>query len=390
MAQLSSNAILAMGAWLKNAACLWQPAAPGKATHWSANHGDLSDPAACAALRESAHDLLAQARSEGLRIRVVAHDLHPDFFSSQLGIELADALGVEAIGVQHHLAHVGAVMAAHQLNEPVIGLALDGVGLGADGKAWGGELMWVNGAQWKRLGHLSDLALPGGDRAAREPWRMQAAVLHSLGRSGEIIPRLTPVAGQAAASTVAQMLDKQLNCPRTSSTGRWFDAAASALDICQRQQDEAEAAIALEAAARRALDAEPLLNALPGARVLPDGRLDLGEVWAQLLDADTSEVDRLAAGFHLALANALATWASEAASAAKVRTVALSGGCFFNRILRERVTQQLEQAGLRVCLQTENGCGDAGLALGQAWVAAQHLAAQAFDDETTKELPTCA
>jgi len=360
--------VLACGAWLKNAACLLVDGAP----FWSAVHGDLSDPAACAALEASVEALLA---GHGSPIAAVAHDLHPDFFSTQLAVQLAAALGVPAIGVQHHHAHIAAVVAEHRIEGPVIGLAFDGVGLGTDGQAWGGELLWADGAQWQRLGHLMPLALPGGDRAAREPWRMAASALHAMGRADQITPRFAPQVGEAVAAGVQQMLEKNLNCPATSSTGRWFDAAAGALGLSVRQADEAQAAIALEAAAARWLAQHPDTTPLPGALIDAQNRLDLRGLMPALFNAGPDGVDAAAAGFHLALADALAEWVTQAARAHGSRDVCLGGGCFFNRILRERVTTRLQAANLRVHRPLAKGCGDAGLAIGQAWVAAQQLAA---------------
>lgn len=361
--------VLAVGAWLKNAACL---VLDGRA-HGSPVHGDLSDPAACAALEASVQALVRQAADAGAPVQAIAHDLHPDFFSTQLAIATADALGVPAIGVQHHHAHLAAVIAEHSITGPVVGLALDGVGLGLDGTPWGGELLWLDGAQWQRLGHLQPLALPGGDRAAREPWRMAASALHALWRADEIVPRFTPVVGDAVASGVRQMLDKGLNCPLTSSAGRWFDAAAGALGLCHHQRDEAQAAIALEQAAARALSLRPDVPPLTGAVFHADGRIDLRPVLAQLFDA--SDADLAAAGFHLALSDALALALIAAARERGIRVATLGGGCFFNRILRERTVRRLVDAGLTVYLPGPPGCGDAGLAIGQAWVAAQQLKA---------------
>ena len=359
--------VLAVGAWLKNAACL---VLDGR-VHWSPVHGDLSDPAACAALQASVQALVQRARDEGAPVQAVAHDLHPDFFSTQLAIATADALTVPAIGVQHHHAHLAAVVAEHGITGPVVGLALDGVGLGSDGTPWGGELLWLDGAQWQRLGHLQPLALPGGDRAAREPWRMAASALHALGRADQIAPRFGLAVGESAAAGVRQMLDKGLNCPKTSSAGRWFDAAAGALGLCHHQHDEAQAAIALEQAAARALSVRPDLPPLAGAVQHADGRTDLLPVLAQLFDAPDADV--AAAGFHLALADALALALIGAARSRHTRTAVLGGGCFFNRILRDRVVRRLVAAGLTVYLPGPPGCGDAGLAIGQAWVAVQQL-----------------
>jgi hydrogenase maturation protein HypF len=409
--------VLACGAWLKNAACLLD--AQGRA-HWSAVHGDLSDPAACAALEASARALLQQHGP----VRAVAHDLHPDFFSSRLAMDLAESLGVPAIGVQHHHAHIAAVVAERGIEGPVIGLALDGVGLGekqktpsraapvppggdsrswggpaTDFEAWGGELLWVDGARFRRLGHLHPLALPGGDRAAREPWRMAASALHALDRGAEIVPRFAPVVGEATASGVQQMLARGLNCPPTSSTGRWFDAAAAALGLSVRQTEEAEAAIALETAAARWLASQTAAQEpLPATLVelltdtLPDGqrRLDVRGLFAALLNVDPDRVDAAAAGFHLALADALAQWAVQAARDHGTDHVCLGGGCFFNRVLRERVVERLRAAGLRAHLPGAKGCGDAGLALGQAWVAARQLETLQNDLPHPKETEPCA
>ena len=197
-----STTVLAVGAWLKNAACLVLRGQP----HWSPVHGDLSDPAACEALEQSVQALLRQAVAAGAPVRAIAHDLHPDFFSTQLAIATAEALGVPAVGVQHHHAHLAAVVAEHGIDGPVVGLALDGVGLGTDGTPWGGELLWLDGARWERLGHLRPLALPGGDRAAREPWRMAASALHALGQGDQIVSRFGPAVGEAVAVGVRQML----------------------------------------------------------------------------------------------------------------------------------------------------------------------------------------
>jgi hydrogenase maturation protein HypF len=357
--------VLALGAYLKNAACTLD----GSALRWSSPHGDLGDPASCLALEASAASLLDALPGA---VQAVAHDRHPDFHSTRLAQALGARLAVPAIAVQHHHAHL-AVVAAEQglVDAPLVGWALDGVGLGSDGSAWGGELLWldapVRSARWRRLAHLPALALPGGDRAAREPWRMAAALLHALGRGDEIVPRLAPAVGAQAAATVQQMLAKGLNCPPTTAAGRWFDAAAAALGVHRRPQAEAEAAIALEAEAARwlALHAAP-----PPADVTLDA---LPACVGALFDVPAADRAEAAARFHALLADALAAALIGAARSHGVRQVALGGGCFFNRLLWQRLEAALQAAGLQVLRPGAAGCGDAGLALGQAWVAAWTL-----------------
>jgi hypothetical protein len=209
------------------------------------------------------------------------YDLHPDFHSSRHAAELAARLGASALPVQHHHAHIASVCAEHGQRGPVIGVALDGVGLGTDNTPWGGELLRVEGARFERLGHLAPLALPGGDRAAREPWRMAAAVLHDLGRGAEIGTRY---ADEPAAATVLAMLDKNLNCPRTSSAGRLFDAASGLLGLCRKMEMDAEAAIRLEQAATRRIDAAGWPEPLADGWRLVDGVLDLRPLLVRLAD----------------------------------------------------------------------------------------------------------
>jgi hydrogenase maturation protein HypF len=377
--------ILACGAFLKNAACLLDTEAPS-APLWSAQHGDLSDPAACESLEQSVRTLLAQA---GGPIDAVAHDLHPDFFSTHLALRLAHELGVNAIAVQHHHAHIASVLAEHgarhdkesdterDIARPVIGIALDGVGLGTDGAAWGGEVLLVDGAHCTRIGHLSPLALPGGDVAAREPWRMAAAALHACGMAEQIVPRFAPTVGAQAARTIHTMLQRGLNCPQTTAAGRWFDAVAGLLGLSARQEFEAQAAQALEQAAARYLQSHTLEVRASDWAVTADGQIDVRPLLLSTLVAtdrhNPTAVDEAAARFHLTLADALCAHAVGQAHLHQVRDVALGGGCFFNRILTQRVVAQRESAGLNVLRTKSLSCGDAGLALGQAWVTAHTM-----------------
>lgn len=356
--------MLGVGAWLKNRACLID----GGMAYWSPEHGNLSESTACLALDRSADSLIHLLAPDAPD--ALAHDLHPDFYSTRFAVGLAARLGVPAIPVQHHHAHIAAMVAARGITRPVIGIALDGVGHGTDGGAWGGELLWVDGWQrthrWRRLAHLSPLYLPGGDQAVREPWRLGAALLFELGRHTDIDRFFSPVVGRQAVQVIICMLERRLNCPASTSAGRCFDAAAAALGLSNHQRREGEAAEILEIHAQRFLHAHPDFEVTWQS-------LDLQPLIASLFEidrADAERVERGAASFHLALVDALAQAAMTAAAGESVQDVVLGGGCFINRILRERLADRLSRAGLCVHVPQSALCGDTGLALGQAWVAA--------------------
>lgn len=362
--------VLAAGAFLKNRACLLH----GRDLLWSPLHGDLSDPQACAAMEAALESLVSEASGRGWRIEAVAHDLHPDFPSTRVAEAWARRLGVPSHPVQHHHAHLGVVMAEQGWDgrEPVHGLALDGVGLGTDGQAWGGELLAAGANGFERLAHVPMLALPGGDAAAREPWRVAAAVLHQLGRTDEIVPRFGRQVGEAIAAGVATLLARDLRCPRSSSAGRWFDAAAAALRLAPARQSEAEAAMALERAATDWLAQSPM-------PALPAAWLDLPTLVGTLFDE--TDAGRGAARFHAALAASLV----QAAVSHGATRLALAGGCFHNRLLNREIEAGCRAHGLSTWRPQTVDCGDAGLALGQAWLVA-HQVVQAAHGTRTLEV----
>lgn len=368
--------VLACGAFLKNRACLLD----GQRVLWSAPHGDLSDPAAVAALAQSIGHLWQAASGP---VQALAHDLHPDFASTRLAQQWAADHGLPALAVQHHQAHVAVVMAEQGWRGPVLGLALDGVGLGSDGSVWGGELLQVELPHSRRLDHLPALCLPGGDVAAREPWRMAAAALHAAGLTEAIVPRFAPVVGPSAARLLVQMVQRQLHCPVSTSAGRWFDAAAGLLGLCHRQSHEAQAAIALEQLARQAWPLspdQPLDQALRPAASLIDLVPELLAAGAghHPGDAPSPTQAQAAARFHLTLADSLARAAAAQAQLTRpcITQVVLSGGCFFNTLLTAALRQRLQDHGLQPVQPQALCCGDASLALGQAWVVAHALCAQ--------------
>ncbi|MBT0959777.1 carbamoyltransferase HypF [Denitromonas sp. IR12] len=345
--------VLAFGSYLKNAVCLTR----GDEAFLSQHVGDLSNAATCAAMDATVEHLMTVL---ACRPEWIACDRHPDSYATQAAHRFAEAHELPLIAVQHHHAHIGAVLAEQPVDEPVLGLALDGVGLGDDGTAWGGELLRVDGASFERLGHLAPLALPGGDRAAREPWRMAASALHAMGRSAEIAPRF---AHQRGSERIGALLDAGTRCPPTTSMGRWFDAAAGLLGVCEVMHYEGEAAMRLEALASHY---GPAFAQPGGWHIDAANTLDLMPTLAALTGGDAP---RGAAVFHATLVAALEAWVASTARAQGLRTVALGGGCFLNRQLAEGLSRRLSTRGLTVLRARQAPTNDGGLALGQAWVA---------------------
>ena len=200
------------------------------------------------------------------------------------------------------------------------------------------------------------------------PWRMAAAVLHESGRNADIVARMP----QGGADVVAAMLARDLNCPRTSSMGRVFDAAAGLLGLCTHMQYEAQAAVLVEQAATRHIETHGWPQAMRDAwSIDAQGRLDLLPLLLTLEAA--GDADAAAARFHTTLAAALAAWVVRAAGLSGVRKLAWGGGCFLNALLSLRLRQELEPAGIAVLAPLRLSPGDASVALGQAWVAMNRL-----------------
>lgn len=343
--------VLALGPQLKTTITLTR----GRRAYVSPHLGDLATPAAIAFHRRSADAMEQMLRQ---RPEVVACDLARDYASTRLAEQISTERGLPLVRVQHHHAHVAAVMAEHRISRPVIGLALDGHGQGYDGEAWGGELLLVNGGDCQRLGHLTPLPLPGGDRAAREPWRMAAGALQLLGRGGEIIERFSD---QPLAAGIADWLQRG-EIARTSAAGRLFDAAAGLLGVSGSSRFEGEPPMLLEGLVGGA----PIAT---DAYQLQGAGLDMTPLLARL--ADTTDPAIGAREFHGTLIRGLVDWTVAAAASTGVETVILCGGCFLNRYLADAVPEALERAGLEVLQALTMPPNDGSISLGQAWVA-QH------------------
>ena len=342
--------VLALGAFLKNTVCL----AVDREAQIAPDLGNLDEPEALRGFHSAVEHLVARLGTPPVAI---AHDLHPDFYSSRFAVELSEDLDAPAVAVQHHHAHTAAVMAEHGLSGPLLGLSLDGFGLGPDNESWGGELLLVDANGYRRLGHLARLPQPGADAAARQPWRMGAAALYALGRGDEIGARFADFAG---ASLIATMIERGVNSPLTSSAGRLFDAACGLLGVKLVAAFEGEAPMQLE----RMVTTPRVVE--EGWRI-EQGVLDVRPLLAAIADREAVDGAEL---FHGTLIEALAAWVAAAADETGVRAVAMSGGCMLNRVLREGLLARLKESNIEPLLPIALSPGDPAISLGQAWATA--------------------
>ena len=364
----ASACVLAVGGDLKCAPAL----AAGTEILQSAHIGDLESAAAADAALERAYRLCTE---RGVRPDCVVHDLHPGYVGTRLARELAAAFGVDTLAVQHHHAHALAAALEHGVDAPCLAIVLDGLGWGADGTLWGGEILALDGVQMERLAHLEALRLPGGDAAAREPWRAAAAWLAHAFPANDA-PAL-PWHGRQDTSMlalVAQASRRSLNAPQTSSCGRLFDAVASLLDCGDRTTFEGEAAIALEALATAA----PVVARSGEAHVVDDAgctAIPCGDLVRDVVCGAARHEPRnvLARRFHVSLAARLAARATALAAARGLQTVVLSGGCLQNRLLADSLLEQLTARGLRPLVHRRLPPNDGNLAAGQAWYGLRWL-----------------
>jgi hydrogenase maturation protein HypF len=306
---------------------------------------------------------------------IVAYDLHPDYMATKYAREQLVRYRLKPVTVQHHHAHLAACLADHGWAAdagPVIGVSLDGTGYGEDGHIWGGE--WLVGSydHYRRVAHLEYLPLPGGDAATRHPWRIVFSYLYTLlGQVSEFV--LPEGVKMAEIAFLRQQLDRQLNCPLTSSMGRLFDAVSTLLGVCTQTSYEAQAAIELE------MITSGQVGKWANGPSYPFQIERAGSVWVirlgELLAALVKDVrERKAVGetgwrFHQTVAQMTVEVCERVAAETGLRIVALSGGCFQNRLLLSLTVPALEAAGFRVLLHRRVPCNDGGLSLGQAAVA---------------------
>ncbi len=382
-----SPQILALGGELKSTFCLVKNGQAIVSQHM----GDLED---AVRLREFERNVALLGALHAHQAEAVAVDLHADYLSTKFGRDFARVRNLPVIEVQHHHAHVASCMAENGLGAdegPVLGVSLDGLGLGDDGALWGGEFLLGDYAGCRRVGTMKPVAMPGGAQAVREPWRN--ALAHILAEMGWASFRMNFEATELYAylrgkpiETIAAMIRNDVNSPPASSCGRLFDAVAAAIGICRDETfHEGEAAIRLEslvsAESLAAIDEDlaypfgiPRLKGcgLPYIEPLMMWQALLGDLYEHV------EPAVIATRFHKGFARAVATMARKGAYEAGerlTRRIALSGGAFQNRWLTEEVKRRLEADGFEVLLQTQMPSNDGGLSLGQAAVAAVRLTA---------------
>lgn len=356
--------LLATGGDLKTTFCLMSGAGPAgrRHAHLSAHLGDMADPRTQVSFTSALEHL---AFMTGEQPALIVCDAHPGYATTRWARRRAG--GRPVLAVQHHHAHAVSLLAEHgRLDSPVLAVAYDGTGYGADGTIWGGELLALHDpAEFTRVGHLQPFALPGGDGATRQPARIALDLLTRAGIDWDA--DLPPVAavGEAGLAVLAQQIPAGAGCVPTTSMGRLFDAVASLLDVCQEVSYEGQAAVELEHLARRGKPAA-LDFGVDGAV------LDPAPVIAAVvagLRAGRARAD-LAAGFHQAVVRATAAAAGHCARAAGIGVIGLTGGVFANRLLLQGLRQSLTNSGYEVLTHRIVACNDGGLALGQAVVAA--------------------
>ncbi len=370
--------ILAMGGELKNTFCLIK----GGRAVLSQHMGDLED---LPTFRDYRHNLDLYQHLYELEPDCLVVDRHPEYLSTKLGYEMASKNVCRLIEVHHHHAHIVSVMAEYGLpleSEPVLGVALDGLGFGDDGTLWGGEFLRVTYNESKRLGYFDPVPLLGGEQANYEPWRNTYAHLsQSLG--WDLIQKQYPglelvqYLATKPLETLDAMAERGINSPYSSSCGRLFDAVAAAIGLCrERVSHEGEAAIELETAAMSLFQQE----SQAGYPVELDEEAGIVTLkWATLWQAILKDLStgvepaRIAARFHHALAKATTQLSAQLCRQQGIEKVVLSGGVFQNRLLLEQTSALLEQQGLQVLSPTRLPANDGGISFGQALIAVARL-----------------
>lgn len=354
--------VLALGPQLKATQCILKE----NYAFLSPHIGDLETPQARDFFQES---LLLLKNISQTDPAVIACDYHPAYYSTKVAAELA---GVRVVPVQHHHAHIVSCMAENNISGDVIGLAMDGTGYGLDGNAWGGEFLVVSETEFQRLGHLQYFVLPGGEKAIHEPWRIGASLLKSACGSSwpEIAAQLDLIPTGWDSNVLDKVMENKINSPLTSGLGRLFDGVAALLGVRRIVSFEGQAAMELEGQVTETSGAPfpfEIQRDAEGCFIL-DMSATIRAVVEEIFRGRSK--NEIAASFHRTLACAFVAMVKEINTITGLDRIALSGGCFQNRILLERSMAELEKAGFTVYCHSQVPANDGGVALGQAVVAA--------------------
>lgn len=353
--------VLAAGAEIKNTFCL----ARGQHAIMSQHIGDMENLETLEFFSETLANLKRTYRAQPVAI---AHDMHPDYLSTRWALEQ----GLPCLAVQHHHAHIASVMAEHGLTGPVLGVAFDGTGYGPDSTLWGGEFLIASEQGYERAGVLRAIALPGGEAAVREPWRIGASVALALWgqeRALQVMDELGICArhGHERVRNVLAIAHAGQFAPLSTGAGRLFDAASALLGICEQSTFEGHAAMALEAQCTQAN-----ATALDYAITFKSGlwRLDFLHALGHIIDKRLAgaPVGELASAFHATVADGAVDLTIRLTKKHTLKRVALSGGVLQNRILLAQMVLGLRAAGLEVYINSTVPTNDGGLALGQAYI----------------------
>ncbi len=351
--------ILACGAELKNTFCLTKQ----HHAFLSQHIGDLENYETLVFYRETLDRMQQLFR---IAPSVVAYDLHPQYLSTKLALEMTD---LPQIGVQHHHAHIASCMAENGITDKVIGVAFDGTGFGTDGKIWGGEFLVADFHGFERRAHFRYIPLAGGDRAVREPWRLGLSYLHdTYGAQLDSIdlPLLRRIAPKKIA-TVRSMIERRINTVETSACGRLFDAVASIAGVRDEVNFEAQAAIELEAGALSGVEASYPFEISSGNPWQIDVRPMIENIVRDVLAAKPT--GWISTAFHNTVAAIIVEVCIRLRSAERINRVCLSGGTFQNVYLVERALAALRGHGFEVFLHSKVPPNDGGISLGQAVIA---------------------
>ena len=371
--------LLACGGHLKNTFCLGK----GRLAFVSHYIGDLENHETLTSFREAIEHY---QRLFDIYPQCIAHDLHPEYLATKYAL---DTDIPRKIAIQHHHAHIASVLAEHQLNEPVIGVAADGTGFGTDGKIWGCEVMMADLAGFERLAHLAYVPLLGGEMAVRQPWRLAVAYLAQA--YGDAFLELEIPFVQQLDRTkwriLSLMMAKSINSPATSSLGRLFDAVAALVNLRKEVLYEGQAAIELEIMAVEArmgssvLQTRPYPFALQKKGTSGEERF-IAPTWldvAPMIRAIVHDIQQglpvsyIANRFHRTIAELLVVACAEARARTGLTRVALSGGVFQNRLLLETLMERLKDLKFQVYINHLVPPNDGGLSFGQLAVASAQL-----------------